>query len=148
MVRDLALSSGVPVAQLLGGNWSVRTVGESNSLVGFLRVKEATAKQLLSVGGMRAIFVARVGKQAVSSDPNPFGLKGSKTNLESLTSAESLGSLRNERNPSYIVQAEALTLVFLLGLMVMHLRLGLNTSLCVTCRLPGLMRTWCPFLLA
>ncbi|CAE7676109.1 xynB [Symbiodinium sp. CCMP2592] len=75
VVRDLALSSGVPVAQLLGGNWSVRTVGESNSLVGFLRVKEATAKQLLNAGGMRGIFVARVGKQAAASESKPFWTK-------------------------------------------------------------------------
>ena len=76
VVRDLALSSGVPVAQLLGGNWSVRTVGESNSLEGFIRVKEATATKLLSVGGMRGIFVARVGKQAaVSSESKPFWTK-------------------------------------------------------------------------
>ena len=58
-------------------------------------------------------------------NPSPFGRKGSKTNHESLTSAESLGSRRDERNPSYIALAEDLTLVFLLGLTVMLLRLGL-----------------------
>ena len=85
VVRDLAAGSGVQLAELLGGNWTTRTVGDSSSLVGFLRLKPAPASKLESANGTRGVFVAKVGKNVRPADSKPFWIQRLKQESREIT---------------------------------------------------------------
>eukprot|EP00439_Symbiodinium_sp_Y106_P052657 s1891_g7.t1 len=72
IVKTLAAQVGVPVADLLGGQWQESQEGHCHTLVGYVRVKPEVATKLRAASGTNGVFICKPGAREPGS---PFWIR-------------------------------------------------------------------------